>query len=56
MKAYAKELHFEIPDRRAFINITADVENCLAESGIKEGLLRAWAGNKRREKQVNYNV
>ena len=39
MKAYAKELHFEVPTRRAFINITADVERCLAESGIKEGLL-----------------
>jgi thiamine phosphate synthase YjbQ (UPF0047 family) len=39
MKANTKELHFEVPARRAFINITTDVENCLAESGIKEGLL-----------------
>lgn len=39
MKSYFKELHFEVPSRRAFINITPDVENCLAESGIKEGLL-----------------
>jgi thiamine phosphate synthase YjbQ (UPF0047 family) len=39
MKTYAKKLHFEVPTRRAFINITADVARCLAESGIKEGLL-----------------
>lgn len=28
-----------MPSRRAFINITQDVEKCLTESGIKEGLL-----------------
>ncbi|MDK9707751.1 MAG: secondary thiamine-phosphate synthase enzyme YjbQ [Desulforhopalus sp.] len=39
MKSYFKELHFEVPSRRAFINITQDVEKCLTESGIKEGLL-----------------
>ena len=39
MKSYAKELFFEIPSRRGFVNITADVERCLAESGIEEGLL-----------------
>lgn len=39
MKSYFKELHFEVPSRRAFINITPDVEKCLTESGIKEGLL-----------------
>ena len=39
MKSYYKELHFEVPTRRAFINITADVERCLVESGIQEGLL-----------------
>lgn len=39
MKSYFKELHFEVATRRAFINITSDVENCLAESGIQEGLL-----------------
>ena len=39
MKSYRKELWFEIPTRRAFINITRDVENCLAESGVREGLL-----------------
>ena len=39
MKSYRKELWFHIPTRRAFINITPDVEECLRESGIKEGLL-----------------
>ena len=38
MKHYREELWFEVPTRRAFINITADVERCLAESGISEGL------------------
>ena len=39
MKSYQQELWFEVPTRRAFINITPEVERCLAESGIKEGLL-----------------
>ncbi len=39
MKSYHKELWFEVPTRRALINITSDVEECLRESGIKEGLL-----------------
>jgi len=39
MKSYRKELWFEIPQRRMFINITPQVEQCLAESGITEGLL-----------------
>jgi secondary thiamine-phosphate synthase enzyme len=38
MKSYHQELWFEVPTRRAFINITPDVDKCLAESGIKEGL------------------
>jgi secondary thiamine-phosphate synthase enzyme len=38
MKSYHKELWFEVPTRRAFINITPQVEQCLAESGIREGL------------------
>lgn len=38
MKSYRKELWYEVPTRRAFINITRDVETCLAESGIREGL------------------
>jgi len=39
MKSYRKELWFQTPTRRAFINITPKVEECLAESGITEGLL-----------------
>ena len=39
MKNYRKELWFEVPERRAFINITPQVEKCLRESGIKEGLV-----------------
>lgn len=39
MKSFRKELWFNIPSRRAFINITPQVEECLRESGIREGLL-----------------
>ena len=38
MKSYRKELWFQVPTRRAFINITPQVETCLRESGIQEGL------------------
>ncbi len=39
MKSYRKELWFETPTRRAFINITSQVDKCLQESGITEGLI-----------------
>ena len=39
MKSYRKELWFNVPSRRAFINITSQVEECLRESGVKEGLV-----------------
>ncbi len=39
MKSYRKELWFETPGRRAFLNITPTIADCLHESGIKEGLL-----------------
>ncbi|MBW2297809.1 MAG: YjbQ family protein, partial [Deltaproteobacteria bacterium] len=39
MKSYRKELWFEVPTRRAFINITPDVQQCIDESGIKEGFI-----------------
>ena len=39
MKSFRKELWFEVPSRRAFVNITGQVEACLAESGIHEGLV-----------------
>lgn len=38
MKSYRKELWFTTNHRRELINITPDVNNCLLESGIKEGL------------------
>ncbi|MGA1870373.1 MAG: secondary thiamine-phosphate synthase enzyme YjbQ [bacterium] len=38
MKSYRKELWFNTPHRRDFINITPQVENCLRESGVSEGL------------------
>jgi secondary thiamine-phosphate synthase enzyme len=38
MKSYRKELWFNVPTRREFINITPQVEDCLRESGIQEGL------------------
>ncbi len=39
MKSYRKELVIETPHRRDYINITPQVEQCLHESGIKEGLV-----------------
>ncbi len=39
MKSFRKELWFNVPARRAFINITPQVEECLRESGIREGLV-----------------
>jgi secondary thiamine-phosphate synthase enzyme len=38
MKSYREELWFNTPSRRAFVNITPQVEQCLKKSGIKEGL------------------
>jgi len=38
VKSYREELWFEIPARRAFRNITPEVERALARSGIREGL------------------
>jgi secondary thiamine-phosphate synthase enzyme len=39
MKSYRKELWFSTTSRREYINITPQVEQCLAESGVKEGFL-----------------
>ena len=38
MKSYRKELWFNLPSRRGFVNITPEVEVAIRESGIKEGL------------------
>lgn len=37
MKNFRKELWFNVPTRRAFINITSDVQKCIDDSGIQEG-------------------
>jgi secondary thiamine-phosphate synthase enzyme len=39
MKSYRKELWFETPTRRSFINITPKIEKCIQDSGIKEGFV-----------------
>ena len=39
MKSYRKELWYNIPARRGFVNITPEVEVCLRESGIREGMV-----------------
>jgi len=38
MKSYRKELWLHTAHRREFINLTPQIEACLAESGIREGL------------------
>ncbi len=39
MKSYRKELWFDVPTRTAFVHITRTVEECVRESGIREGLV-----------------
>ena len=39
MRSYRKELWFSLPERRGFVNITPEVEACVAESRISEGLV-----------------
>ena len=39
MKSYRKELWMNLPERRGFVNITPQVESCVHESGIVEGLV-----------------
>lgn len=38
MKSYRKELWFNVPGRRDFINITPDIVEALQDSGVREGL------------------
>lgn len=38
MKSYRKELWFEVRQRRELINITPEIEECLRDSGVQEGL------------------
>ncbi|HSA78195.1 MAG TPA: secondary thiamine-phosphate synthase enzyme YjbQ [Nitrospirota bacterium] len=39
MKSLRKELWFNIPSRRGFVNITREVEECVQQSGVWEGLV-----------------
>lgn len=39
MKSYRKELWFDTPTRIFFSNITPQVQECLKESGVQEGLV-----------------
>jgi secondary thiamine-phosphate synthase enzyme len=38
MRSYRKELWMSVPARRGFVNLTPEVEACLRESGIREGI------------------
>jgi secondary thiamine-phosphate synthase enzyme len=38
MKSYRHELAFTVPSRRGFLNITPEIEHCITDSGIREGL------------------
>ncbi|GJM25661.1 MAG: hypothetical protein DHS20C16_20760 [Phycisphaerae bacterium] len=38
MKSFRKELWFEVPSRRGFVNITDDVQDAIDKSGVSEGL------------------
>lgn len=39
MKTFRKELWMELPARRGFVNLTSEVEACVKESGIQEGMV-----------------
>jgi secondary thiamine-phosphate synthase enzyme len=39
MRSYRKEIWVETPHRRDYLNITPQVEKCLADSGIREGMV-----------------
>jgi secondary thiamine-phosphate synthase enzyme len=39
MRSHRKELWFEVPQRRGFVNITPQVEQAVQESGVREGLV-----------------
>ncbi|NLL05408.1 MAG: YjbQ family protein [Clostridiaceae bacterium] len=45
MKSYRKELYFNVPSRRGYINITPQVQECIDESGVKEGFVLVNAMN-----------
>jgi thiamine phosphate synthase YjbQ (UPF0047 family) len=50
LKSYRKELWLNVPARMAFVNITAQVEVCLGESGIREGIVLV------KTKEIHFHV
>ena len=45
MKSFRKELWFNVPKRRGLVNITREVQRCIDESGVKEGMVLVNAMN-----------
>jgi len=45
MKSYRHVLKFNLPTRRGFVNITPQVQQCLSESTVQEGLVLVNAMN-----------
>src|SRR5512142_1556784 len=39
MKSYRKELWFNVPARCGFVNITPQVQECVRDSSVREGLV-----------------
>ena len=39
MKSFRRELWMNVPARRGFVRLTPEVESCVAESGVREGLV-----------------
>ena len=39
MKSFRRELWMNVPARRGFVRLTTEVESCVAESGVREGLV-----------------
>ena len=39
MKSYRKELWFNVPSRRGFVNITDEVQKAIDDAGVKEGIV-----------------
>ena len=56
MKSYRKELWFNLPSRRGFVNITTEVEIAIRESGIKEGLALVNASLSHLQHQIHHDL
>ena len=47
MKSFRQELWFNVPTRMDFLNITSQVEKCVRDSGVREGMCLVNAMQKR---------